>query len=185
VTRLVSPLLWAVVGALALWTLWSPRPEVRYDTVVVTRAQIEEREPRVELRYVDRIQYVTVEPEVVAESPDGGESDVDAFCATAVADAVRAREPSPSLPALAPPRVLLLRSGSLQAGRWFGADHLTLTGPTSLGGLQQQDYRVRGSYSWVVDGDQVIVRQGRWWWVREGIEAGAWIGAGWFLGRAF
>jgi hypothetical protein len=163
--------LWMLAGALAFYVFAPvPAPSVDYPRVFVHREAIEQLEPKVEVRFVERIKYVIPKPLQVATAIGGGKPDVIAFCAPTVQGDTSAADP-----------MLLLRSGSLERG-WplFGADQLRLTGPTSTGDLVQSTYRTRGSVSFRTVGDSVLVRYDRWRWAKDaGTAAGIFL-----IGRA-
>lgn len=168
------------VGALAAgWFLHrTPAPVVRYRTVTVTDTVLREAEPRIEIRWRDRIVYRTAPAEQVATAPAAAVSEVQAFCAPAIArlDTIPGHPSGPPIP-----RALLLRSGRLAGG------HLTLWGPTSTGDDWRGDYRVRPPLTWRVDGDSVVVRASRWSGLRTWAGRAALLGlgaaAGYLAGR--
>ena len=173
---LAPRVVWALIGAAALFIFLPDAPDPPdYPRVVVHREVIEALEPEAEIRFVDRIVWRDRPALQVASSPRGGEADVERFCRPLIlsrTDTVEVPGPEPTL---------LLRSGSLEDPFW-GASQLRLTGPTSTGGLVQSTHRVRGSTRFVVDGDEVIVRDSRGWWVEPTVKALFWGGLGYLLG---
>ena len=165
---------WPIATALAClaagWLLHRPGlAPVRYARVVVTDTLIMAGEPRVETRFVDRIIYRTVQPEQVATAPQAAVTDVARFCAPSVRTATADTTESP-------PPALLLRSGS------FDGSDLEQWGPLSNGDLWRGSYRVHAPLTWRVDGDSLIVRGKRTWWVRPAAKGAVLIGIGALIG---
>jgi hypothetical protein len=174
VRRYLPHLLVALLVFAAGWWARQPAPPpVRYERVVVAESVLVAQEPRVEIRYIDRIVTRTVRPEQTATAPDAGEPDVASFCA----EYVRGLQPDTVRDTLRVPDARLL----IRSGRYDGRE-LTVWGPTSSGDLKRIDYRARAPLSWVVDGDSVLVRSARAWWIDDAVRAGVFVGAGYLLG---
>jgi hypothetical protein len=155
------------------WARQPAPPAVRYRDVIVPETVLVAGEPQVEVRWRTRIVTRVVRPEQTATAPDAGEPDVASFCA----EYVRGLQPDTVRDTIrVPDRRLLIRSG-----RYDGRE-LTVWGPTSSGDLKRIDYRARAPLSWVVDGDSVVVRSARAWWIDDAIRAGVYVGAGYLLG---
>lgn len=191
IDRLLPYVLLPLLGALGFYVspFYGGEPSFPYSEVVVPARVIEESEPDTVVSWRERIVTRVVQPEVVARSEEGGEPEVESFCAefarAKVDSATAAGGDTVETVSTRPARRLLLRSGSHDPGWFWRSDHLTLTGPLSDGGLQQQSYTLRPGFSFRTHADSVIVRSPRWWWVREGAEAGVLLGIGYALGKAF
>lgn len=137
------------------------------------------------VQFKERIVYRTAKPVTVATAEGGGRGDVERFCAdtvrvpaVAVGDAVNPDEPVRA-------RALLLRSARTEAGWFFRPDRVVLTGPLSDGGLRQLTYSARPGWQAHVQADTALFQSPRFWWVREGIEAGTFIGLGYLIAKVF
>ncbi|MEK9505173.1 hypothetical protein [Gaopeijia maritima] len=156
----------AIGGAAALWALAWPEKVVRYERVEVPVERIIEREPEVEVRFVERLRVITPPPVQVAIAPGGAAPQVSSFCMPSVLQAT-----ADSITPVPDPQ-LLLRSVVHDPGWFFQRDRLLLTGPTSHGDLVAADYLVRPGFSARVSGDSVIVRYPRVGLTREALEFG-------------
>ena len=175
-----------VLGAVFLLGRCSaPDPAPAYPSVRVDTVQIRAVE-RVDtiVTWRERVVYRTAEPIVVAVADSGGVPDVATFCAASIERAVReAAGESAPLDRAAPSPSLLLRSARVDAGWFFAADQLVLTGPRSDGSLWQGTYSVRNGWQAHVRGPEVLVQSPRSALARELLEAGAWLAAGYTLGK--
>lgn len=162
----------AILAALAAgWLLHHPAPApVRYPTVAVTKGQIIAGEPKVETKFVDRIVYRTVKPEQEAVAPQAAVSDVADYCAPSVRTAL-ADTTGP-----APDPKLLVRSLS------YNGKDLEVWGPLSSGDLWRGSYRVHSPLTARVDGDSLLVRGSRTWWVKPAAKGALLIGIGAAIG---
>ena len=139
----------AVIGGLALF-IWQPEPAILYDTVIVTRLQIVEREmPAGPPRLIERVKYVYLTPDVRAVAPGGAVADVARFCRPVLVDTASA---SPWVI-----RTVSHKSAFIPLKR----DYLLLSSMNGNGDLAAEDYRVRPGYS-ATWGEQVQVRYPRW-----------------------
>ena len=167
-----------VIGVGTRWIV-PPDPEVIYDRVEVPVEKIIEREPEVEVRFIERIRVITPDPVQIAVSTGGATADVARFCApstlAAVSDTLADR----------PPPQLLLRSISHYPGWFFQKDKVLFTGPTSYGDLIAADYAVRPGFSARTSGDSLIVRYPRFGIVREVAEPLVFVAIGIGLAKAF
>lgn len=167
--------LWPLALALAMlalgWLLHHPAPApVRYQRVVVSDTVIQRGEPVVEKRFVDRVIYRTVPAEQVATAPQAAVSDVAKFCAPAVRTALAdtaSPEPAPSL---------LVRSLT------YNGRDLEVWGPLSTGDLWRGSYRAHAPLSARVDGDSLLVRSARLWWVKPAAKGALLVGVGAVVG---
>lgn len=169
--RNLWPLALALLSLALGWVMHRPAPApVRYERVTVTDTLLLRGEPEIRTRFVDRIVYRTVPAEQFATAPEAGVSDVARFCApsvrTALADTTTP-EPAPSL---------LVRSL-----RYDGRD-LEVWGPLSTGDLWRGSYRVHAPLTARVDGDSLLVRSARLWWVRPAAKGALLVGVGAVLG---
>lgn len=164
------PLALALVCLAVGWFGHRPAPGVRYRTVTVTKEQIIQGEPRVEVRFRDRIVYRTVQPEQVATAPQAAVTDVARFCAPSIRTAL-ADTTAPE-----PPPELLLRSLT------YDGHDLELWGPVSNGDLWRGSYRVHAPLTARVDGDSAIVRGQRLWWVKPAAKGVVLVGIGALIG---
>ncbi len=173
---LAPRVVWAIIGAVTLYAMLPNAPEPPdYPRVVVHKEVIEALEPEVQIRWRDRIVWRDRPAIQVATAPTGGEEDVARFCWPLLLSRTDTVKVPPQEP------TLLLRSGSIDE-RFFGASQLRLTGPLSTGGLVQSTHAVRGSTQFRVDGDSVIVRGSRWWWLKPTGKALGWGLLGYLLG---
>lgn len=153
VLLIANRLIWIGIGAIVLY-LFRPSPNPIYETVVVTKERIIEREPDTVRTFIDRIVTVQAEPEVIAIAELGAEDEVSSFCSTFALTVQGARLPdtNPSL---------LLRSITYDR-RWsLRKDRLLLTGPFSNGDLGAFDYEVRGDYTVRVSNGNALVQYPR------------------------
>ena len=183
----VFALLAAVLFSLGRCTAPTPAPAPPYSSVRVDTVQIRAVE-KVDtiVTFRERIVYRTVAPTVVAVADSGGVPDVLTFCAGSIDRAVRdaSADSVPAggvAPAAAPS--LLLRSARVDAGWFFSADELVLTGPRSDGSLWQGTYAVRDGWQAHVRGPEVLVQSPRSALLRELLEAAVYTGAGYAVGR--
>lgn len=154
-----------------------------YNRVEVPVEKIREVE-RVDtvIHWREKIVYRTAKPVTVATSEGGARSDVERFCSQQV-DTVRI-EGAIRVDSVYP-AVLLLRSVRTDPG-WFGqADQVVFTGPLGNGDLRQLTYNVRPGWQGHVLADSMLVQSPRWWLLREGLEAGVFVGLGYLIGRVF
>ncbi len=167
------PLALALACLVAGWFAHRPAPApVRYRTVTVTKERIVQGEPRIETKWRDRIVYPTVQPEQVATAPQAAVTDVARFCAPSVRTALADTTHAVSDPAL------LLRSLT------YDGHDLELWGPLSNGDLWRGSYRVHAPLTARVDGDSLLVRGQRLWWVKPAAKGAVLIGVGALLGAA-
>jgi len=185
------------LGVLLVFGLLPDPPDEPYPVVIVHREVIEAREPSPDRTILDRAANATPDPVRTATAPGGAVSDVQAFCAGEVAKAVAAlagsEAPSPTEPTASPQPVIqplasnpwLIRSGSNNAGWFFGRSTVLLTGPAANGDLIQREYRPWSDWSVRVDGGEALFRTPRFGWFRPVIEAGVFVGIGFLAGRIF
>lgn len=161
---------WPLLAALAAGLLLGRggrREIVLYRRVEVPVKEIE-RVERVDtvVTWRERVLYRTVPAVQIALAPGGAAQDVGRFCAPTLARAIADTALPPEPPAL------LLRSVRTEAGWFWRADRVALTGPVSTGELWQGVYRVRPGWQAHVVGDSTLVQSPRWWWLREAVELG-------------
>ena len=166
--------IWAGLGAAALvgfglGRCGSPDPVYRNVEVPVEVVREVERVDTV-ISWKERVVFRTLPPVTIATAPGGAQSDVEAFCGPIAVDTIR--EP-----------VLLLRSVRTAPGWFFAPDRVFLTGPLSNGDLRQLTYSARPGWQAHVLADTAVFQSPRFWWARELVEAGAYIGAGYLLGQ--
>ncbi len=175
--RFAKWVLLPMVGALAVYALTPPRAPT-YRDVVVTRTQIEEREPDTVRTFVDRIVTVEVPARQIATAPLGAQDDVARFCAPTVVTL------TDTVVVMSDP-AYLIRSITHEPGWFWQRDKLLLTGPTSFGDLVAMDYDVRPGYTARAVGPDVLVQYPRTALIRELIEPALAVLAGYGLAQVF
>lgn len=165
---------WVAVGALALYTLRSPTT-ITYPEVVVPAARIVEREvPSGPPRFVDRMRYVYLRPEVRAVAPGGVVEDVARFCrpitlVDSLHESVKKASPSVIRSIVHTPAFLPL-----------ARDGLLVTSMDGWGDLVAEDFRVRpgfGVAAGLTEPYRTTVRYSRLAPLRELGEGLVWYGA--------
>lgn len=171
-----------VLAAVAAGYLWG---RTRSAPVRVVRQEVPvERITRIErvdtvVKWRERIVWRTRKPDTVRIASTGGEEDVRRLCGRdTVVNTVVVRVP-PESPGF------LVRSVRAEPSWLLGKDRVLFTGPTSDGGLRQFSASVRPPWQARTLADSLLVQDSRFGILRQLIEAGAWVGAGWLLGRVF
>jgi hypothetical protein len=175
----------AVAGAFLLGAQACPREKevVRYTRPVVSIGEMMENLPDLNLSLGEKIVLETVKPVQVAVAPEGALLDVNEFC-VAGGYALRAETPTegdaPEQPTAAPPPPPILPKSY---GQRDGSD-LVLSLPLSNGDRPAFQFKVRGDeYRWVTDGDSIVFRQDRFWWVEPVVKGAGILGLGYTVGR--
>lgn len=164
-----------------------PAPAPVYRTIVMHDTTVLRDEPKVEIRWRDRIVYRTVAPAQRAEVPEAAVPDVAAFC-SAAGWTPGAPFPAPSEGHLAagtpppsptpPPLIAFPRSER------FDGHVLTQHLVRSDGSVLIETRRgVSIPFEWRVAGDSVVVHSSRWAGVRKWAGRAAWLGAGYAVGQ--
>jgi hypothetical protein len=160
-----------IAGALLAFILFLPEPEIfPYRDIIVKEIQ---GEPVVERTFVDRIVYRDRQPDLVATEPEGGTDVVEDFChpdtvlRVVKGDTVWVQADT----------VYLLRSVVHDPGWFFQRDRVRIYGPTSTGDLREMRFRTYPGWSVRTD-PELIFREPRLGWMREAVEALAflWLG---------
>lgn len=170
---------YVVLGALLLFLALpglqlvdDPRP------VFVERETIIEREPPARPpTIIERLVFVAPRPVRHQIATGGAALEVAEFCRPSVTQSASRPPPAPRL---------LLRSVVYQEPplfRPFQRAELLVTGVTSYGDLEARDYRVRGSFDARAAGGDVVVRYGRFGWLRDAFEGGSQLWAIYSLGQ--
>jgi len=170
--RLVSRLAWFLVGFAAAVVVmlfvgpaWSGVVEYSFPEVIVTQAELEDREPPAEPTIIERVVYRNIPPAQAARAPGGAAELVSSFCrpvTVATTDTVEVVD-----------TLFLARSGEYSEPGLFTPwrpSRLQLTGPTSAGDLLELTFHPRGSHDWRSDPGEVRVREYRAAFARDAFE---------------
>ena len=172
VRKIVTPMLWAILGAIGVIVLAWPNEAVIYRDVIVADTVILEREVPGEVRFRDRIVYRFPNASVTATAPEAARSDVARFCAPTVA--LVTRTDTVQLPAI--PRRELIRSIQHEPAMFpLQRAGLFVSSVTSNGDLVARDYKVRTGYG-VRASDSILVRYSRFGIGRELLQGALWYG---------
>jgi len=155
----------AVVVMLFVGPAWSSVVEYSFPRVIVTQAELEDREPPAEPTIIERIVFRTLPPTRTALALEGGADFLSSFCTPVVVSTTDTLEVVDTL--------FLARSGVLEEPSLFAPwrpSRLQLTGPTNVGDLQELTFHPRGSHDWRAVGGSVRVRDQRLAFARDAFE---------------